>query len=257
MASAWLTGAGGAVEGVLIPGLPAGRTAELVMSLNSVSARTEHVRGELSWDQVGKSWSLAHWAVGEGAGIGVAIRADGESAKQLDAVLADVRSRRHHIIDQINAATLGDEVALPLFTPRTARARVEKERTTLGVLCRLLSDRPELRHRLHEVERMNALLAEVREGASRQLVEKLHIRPGRVDIRNAMNALGLIHHYGGRPIPDGSPIRPKDEAIDAVLGYIARNKYAALPAPSRAEIANLLDREYYSIKPWPFSPLFA
>jgi hypothetical protein len=72
-----------------------------------------------------------------------------------------------------------------------------------------------------------------------------------------MDAVGLVHRYDGRPLPDGSTTWTRPSAIDAVLRRVAANRYAAGRLPSREEAAAILDREYFSVEPWPFASLFA
>jgi len=257
VASTWLTGAHGALEGLAFPGLPDGHAASLVLRADGASVRTEEARADLPWPEAEKAWSLAHWARSYGGDdIGVAIRANGSMVRSLRPVLVDLRSRRSRLFDDLNAHAFPDEIAVPLFTPRVERPRMDKERATLRVLCRILADRPDLRHRLDDVERMDALLTELCHGAKRRVDEKLHLRPRQVDIRTAMNAVGLVHRYDGRPLPYESGTRTRAEAVDAVFAHIASNRFAAPTALTRTEVAALLEREYFLIEPWPISALF-
>jgi hypothetical protein len=241
MASTWLTGAHAGLEGPVFPGLPGGRAATLVLRADGPSVQTAEARAELPWAEAEKAWSVAHWDRGNyGGDIGVAIRANGPVVRSLQAVLVDLRSLRSRLLGDLNSHASPDEIAVLLFTPRVERPHLDKERAALRVLCRVLADRPDLRHRLNNVQRMDALLTELCRGAIRPVGKALHLRRRQVDIRTAMNAVGLVHRYDGRPLPDESATWTRAEAVDAVLAYIASNRFAAPTAPTRTEVTALL-----------------
>jgi len=257
MASTWLTGAHAGPAGLVFPGLPGRRAATLVLRAGGPSVQTAGARAELPWAEAEKGWSVAHWDRGQyGGDIGVAIRANGPVVRSLQAVLVDLRSRRSRLLGDLNSHALPDEIAVPLFTPHVVRPHLDKERATLRVLCRVLAERPDLRHRLTDVRRMDALLTELRRGAKGPVGDALHLRRRQVDIRTAMNLVGLVHRYDGRPLPDKSATWTRAAAVDAVLAYIASNRFAAPTAATRTEVTALLDREYFLIDAWPISALF-
>ena len=128
-----------------------------------------------------------------------------------------------------------------------------RERTTLSILCRFLAHRPDLRPRLHDVTRMNALVAELCAGAQADLEAKIYFRRNRIKIRRAMTALGLVHPWG-RPIPGQPPKLDQNAAANAVSDYMTSHRLATRGI-TRNEIEATLKEEYFSVAPWPFFEL--
>jgi hypothetical protein len=70
-----------------------------------------------------------------------------------------------------------------------------------------------------------------------------------------MHALRLVHTYDGRPIPGRGAAGSKQDPVEAVLHYVANNRYAQGVHLDREEVADQLEREYFLVTPWPFHAL--
>jgi hypothetical protein len=178
----------------------------------------------------------------------------GVTLDRVTPVITAIRTRKRFAY-LANAGVNGEEV-VPLYPTHRAKRHLASELATLQILCRVLADRREVRPRLLETNRMNKLLAEIATGATSEVTDKLHLRRSNVEIRTAMYSLGLVHRYGGRPLHDGESVWTADQATDAVIGSVVSNRYSTGVAVSREQILSVLDKEYFSIRPWPLSSLF-
>jgi hypothetical protein len=255
MASAWLKAARGSTDGLVVPGRPTRCAAALLFAPTSVVLVFSGLEVSVRWDDIGAHWSLDVWRASESADSGVSLRASGPSAEAVVPVYDATRSKFNRLLYSLDVPERPGERVVPLFAARMARPRLGKERETLMVLGRFLAHEPALRERLTDVPTVDRLLAEIRAGSRSAVGERLHVRRGRVEVRTAMHALGLVHPYDGRPIPGRQPAQPKQDAVEAVLHYIASNRYAQGVQVDREEVADQVEREYFSVAPWPFHAL--
>jgi hypothetical protein len=58
-----------------------------------------------------------------------------------------------------------------------------------------------------------------------------------------MEAIGLVHPIGGRPVP-GDSLVARDQAIDRVVRHIAASPYAAGVMVEREEVGKFLDEDW-------------
>jgi hypothetical protein len=104
---------------------------------------------------------------------------------------------------------------------------------------------------------MNRLVSEMVRNSRGVVGEPFHVRRSAIEIRTAMHALKLVHPYGGRPIP-GDPLSvSQEEAITVVMAQVAGNRFAEGVTLDPDDVASQLDKEYFSVEPWPLSQLTA
>jgi hypothetical protein len=119
-------------------------------------------------------------------------------------------------------------------------------------LCHVLAHRPDLRSRLDEPARAGLLAEDTRSSHLVAPSPAGGLLPSTLAVHGVMQVLGIRHRFG-RPI-DGEPLPDRSALIERIENRMATSPYATSP-PRREKIADVLDREYLDVEPWPFRAL--
>ena len=242
-------------RGLLFPGRSwRGRGADLLLGSEGAVLAHNHDRVLLDWGdhsrwRLDDHWSVGAWARGRGFDIGVGLHVSGrylEQATPMRRRTTSIWDRWVHWFDETEAVALW-----PLIVGRPG---VTGDVALVQVLCETLAERPDVRERLNDPERVRRLVADmvhtrhtmrwVRTGARRRVVEVL----------NSMHLLGYEHARHGRPLPDGS-VPSLEDVTARVLDHIRGNRYAQGLEISEEFVRNIVERDYTGVAPWPLRAL--
>ena len=109
MRSKWFAHARPESNGLLIPGLPRRRAADLLIAEEGVTVAARTTSAHLPWSAYPKLWSAEAFASGRGGAFGVALKVEGE----LEAATAAVRANTRAVMNFFSRA-LEDGVVVPL-----------------------------------------------------------------------------------------------------------------------------------------------
>jgi hypothetical protein len=221
-------------DGMLaIPGRPHWRADLLLGREGAVVVARDGHRVPLGWDEV--------WSVGAGpeqgqVSVGLpAARAEG---------LPVVREARVHPDQPRRVPLRGGSFRMTL---------VQAEGDTVGALVDVLRDRAEVRERLWDLERVAALVADLRRGVRFTPFRREGARRTTFEILAALRRLGYEHRYG-RPVP-GDAVAGHDDVVAAVRRAIEANPHCDGLDISDDAISGEVERAYSGIAPWPFAAL--
>lgn len=263
----WLDGAYGSADGMAIPGTPSRYAADIRLAVDGVHVEKSGVDVILQWAEARSSWHLGSYVRGKNAfnqdvgpnvsGSGGFVNAGlytrGDCANRVVPVLVALKASRHRLpfTDPFKRG-LGSGNVIPLYAHRNTFA--SKDAWTIWNLCRLLAQRSELQSRFGDRARMEHLLRDIRQNPQSPIHEHLGMRSESIQIRSAMKAAGLVHPLGGRPVP-GDPLLTRDEALSIAVTRISSSPYSTRTKVEPGHVMEILDAEYFSVEPWPFSAL--
>jgi hypothetical protein len=249
----WLEGAHPADGGLVFPGLPAGAAADLVLRPEQAELRAADRAVELSWTDlvahhVGATspgwWSITFDRQSKGGGTGVGVAVDRPNAEGV--IELDRQVRRPW--DRLR---LQGPRSVPLCRSILGGLRVRK--AIVVVLCGVLAERPEVRQRLGDEDRVTRLAADLARGPYEVVMDHTGVRRVTVEVLTAMRLLGYQHQFT-RPLP-GDPLPTVDEAVVHVRERLAANPYAATLDVTDDQVRTLVRRRYLDVDPWPFGAL--
>jgi hypothetical protein len=147
------------------------------------------------------------------------------------------------------------DVPIPIVTgPRNWFSANEDERvSTLAALVELLRRRPELRERLGDPGRMEALAHTLQNG----LLGLPNVGDGMTrdvtDARVALRMAGYVHPLGRPPAP--GLLDPLEVVMRRTLERLDANPHRTGRVVDLEWLEEIVRRSYYDIAPWPFEPL--
>ncbi|MBU4216119.1 MAG: hypothetical protein KJ792_15895 [Actinobacteria bacterium] len=245
--------------GFLVPGRPAHKACDLVLTADGVRLRADELEIALRYEdhRVGGDqsvaagpdvWYLRPWTATRGGDpIGVAVEGHGGYERGV----AALRARTRTAFNRFTSRSVDGAVA-PLYPAPTISAAVDADRVVVSVLCRTLALRPTWRAALGDPAAVTALLRDVDTKDRRPRPEVTGLRRRTVETLITMRLLGYVHRLAGRPLPD-VPLPPDDEVVAAVLNRLIANPTALRPDPDT--VAALVHRYYLDVPPWPFDSL--
>jgi hypothetical protein len=180
---------------------------------------TKDVVADLAWAGYRSGWSLHPWHIRTGPGFGVVLAGTGASADRLRDLESATTTRCDRFNDRIEFV---GQAVVPLCKSGDDNERTQYDRAMVTALCTLLARRPALRARLCEQARTAKLLGAVRSSPMWGRAHRVGLGRHTSEISTAMEAVGLVHHIGGRPVP-GDALPTRDEAIDSVIKHISSN----------------------------------
>jgi hypothetical protein len=249
----WLAGARSDARGLLIPGGPHGRAADLLLGAAAVEASHGSVSAVLQWSSytktrrsgVADSWALACWG-GAGQGIGI----DGPET------LGPVRDAASSLLTRLAGWNLynrftSDYPLLPLWAVQHDPIWVMWQMPQAAALIQLLADRPELRSQLLDEQCTSQLAADLvhepnATGAG------LAVTPSAGAVTRALDGLGYNFRFG-RPLP-GDHRDTLDVVLDKVLSRLDQNAWGNVTV-SKQRATEVIKMHYLDVSPWPFSAL--
>lgn len=251
-------------DGLHIPARPH-RVASLTLGANQATVQAKSATVDLAWahhrsgpfdDLPQDRWTFVPWDH-EGPDArrqgGAALAVDGHYVE----ATAELRSRTGGPrlgSDRLRAA----RPKVPLYQRRLASSWVcAADLAVLDALCALVAQRPELRPRLAERARVERLLADITGHPHGDHVPALRLRTVAVDSVQALRDLGYTHPHGGRPFPGATPV-PTDRVVADVLMRLRGTRpddRSRFEPKYAADVADLVDRAYARVEPWPFAAL--
>ena len=123
----------------------------------------------------------------------------------------------------------------------------------LWALCGILHDRPYLRARLADRDRVVALARELNEQPLALFASGTGLGRDSVDIHTALVTLGYTHPYT-RPLARGTT-PSVEEVTSQVVAALASNPYRVGRTTDVRQVQQIVSREYVEVEPWPFAAL--
>ncbi len=249
----WIAGALALSDGLLLPGRPRSRAADLLLTPGGVTIFAAGRSADLAWDdhrRAAHTDQPSGWHVGGyfwGASqTGIALVTWGDAAT----VIAGVRRITHASGTGLPGTV--PTVAVPL-QPLVAYGIVAQY-VTIEALCTVLAERPAVRGRLADLARTRPLAAAL---AASRLGPRgdpdVVLRSG-VEVLTALKAVGYVHRLHGRPVP-GDPLPDRVQAYARVRDHLDRSPYARRTEIRPETVARLVGSEYLDVAPWPFHAL--
>lgn len=254
--------------GLLIPGSPGRRCASARLTADGLVLEKAAVSAVLTWDEFSSDWYIASYPRGPGRlwrrsfskqittypAVGSAVYTRRDCAERVTPVLIVLAGTRLHLraVDPLKHAFERGPV-VPLHKPRVNLSNPYRHDATIGFLCRLLHDRPAFRSGLGDHARCEQLRRDILANPMYPVPSHFGLRTKSIEIRNAMRSLRLVHQFGGRPIPGDDLIEPST-AVNSVIEAVALS-FGATHRVSEHEVREVLEEDYYSVKPWPFAAL--
>jgi hypothetical protein len=253
-------------EGLLVPGSPRRRCADIRLAPEGLVVCVGDVRCSLSWDQYPHDWFMDSYPEGPtrllpppgSSGLhipytGAALYARNSCTEMVSPVLVAMAMARRRLPfgDPLKHAFKRGPV-LPLYKPRSLQPALYRYNSMVGILCLVLHQRPDLRTRLAERTRCQHLRDDILNNAMAPLYPHMGVRTKSIEIRNAARACGFVHSLGGRPLPgESTPDKQADiEKVMKRLGTRARSSGFL-----ESDVREILHSDYYSVQPWPFGAL--
>lgn len=253
--SDWLAGAV-ASGGLLVPGEPKRRAADLLLSRDAIVVSHGQIRAELSWDdrmsQVDSGsdgWVVDSWSSGQSGPIGIGLRVTGRYAEST----APVRKAATTLFNRLNRF-LQSGTVVPLCAIGRISRGVDADRDAIAALTDLLADRPKARNRLDDENAVARLAEDLASQPHEAVPFKMGGKRKTVEILNAMRSLGYEHRFGGRPLPDDD-VESIDAIVPRVVGKIGANPNARGVEVSEDDVRDIVHSAYTSVSPWPFGAL--
>jgi hypothetical protein len=254
--------------GLVIPGSPVRKCATARLTADGVILEKDAATATLTWDEYSSDWYIASFPRGPVRlwtrsfsdqitvypAFGAAIFTRHSSAERVTPVIVALAAARLRlpVVDPFKHAFDRGPV-VPLHKPRMNLSGRYRYDATVGFLCRLLHDRPDLRAGLADASRCEQLRHDILANPMNPIPPHFGMRTRSIEIRNAMKALRLIHHFGGRPIP-GEGLIAIDAAVKSVMETMAASTSGSHRADEHA-VREVLEADYYSVDPWPFAAL--
>lgn len=262
----WLGAACFEHGGLLVPGRPSRRAADLLL----VPDRAElHWQGNvvvLPWDRFdgariadpdGSRWAVVGNREGQRSGpSGSAIAVTGELRPVCTELVNRLpRSLLPSPLFYRRTRSLRERDLMALKVRRWPDERDNASRDTVRALVGVLAARPQLRARLADGRRVRRLAIEMSAAACMMANPEPPdgIRRQTMEIGTAMRALGFTHRYG-RPVP-GDQLPALEDAVALVMERIATNPHAVGVEIDRDRVRHFVDRRYLGVRPWPFAAL--
>jgi hypothetical protein len=249
----WIVGAQAQSDGLLLPGKPRGRAADLLLTPGGVTVFAGDRSADLAWEdhrRVLRGGRPAGWQVGNDAWlaneIGISLLTWGDATTVTMQVRRMARSWRTGIPVPVGAG------AVPLAP--FASAGLVGQCHTIDALCTVLAERPAVRDGLADLRRTRPLAAALAASRLGPRVESDAWRRSTIEVTVALKALGFVHRLNGRPVP-GDPLPDRAEAEARIHEYLAHNPYARGVPIGHETVARLVRSEYLDVAPWPFHAL--
>lgn len=249
----WLAGARADSRGLLIPGGPHGRGADLLLGVEAVEVSHGPVSAVLQWSSYSKtrrsgvadSWALAGWG-NSGQGIGI----DGTEA------LGPVRDATSSVFTRVAGWNLfsrftSDYPLLPLWAVEHDPIWVLWQMPQAAALIQLLADRPKLRSQLLNEQCTSQLAADLGNEPN-ATGAGLAVTPSAGAVTRALDGLGYNFRYG-RPLP-GDHRDTLDVVLDKVLSRLDQNAWGNVKV-GKQRATEIIKMHYVDVSPWPFSAL--
>jgi hypothetical protein len=238
--------------GLFVPGRPERAACDLLLHPDGVRLSAAELDVHLPYEAYaapgGDSWTVGSWSSTRGGnGIGVGVHGAGRFA----APIADLRRRRRTLANLVDRLADRTNVA-PLYAARTINTRADADRDALEVLLSTLAREPEWRRQLGDPTCVTRLLHDLATQDHASIAHQTGFRRRDMETSIVMGRLGLEHPLRGRPLPGDA--RPDvDDVVNAVLGGLAANKYAA--PVDEASVRAFVHRHYLDVTSWPFAAL--
>jgi len=253
----WLDSARPDRGGLFIPGGPDGRGADLLLTPNDVQLLAKSEQVALDWqghsrhtDVNGANrWSVCGWGVGNTRPLGVGLNGPASTAP-IQRATGTLRNKL--LAWNPYNRFVQDGVVVPLFAPSHSPRWIGAQQDTMHSLCTLLAERPSLRPLLADPKSMSRLASDL---AQHSLANagRVGMLTTTVAVVTALRALGYEHNYFGRPLP-ADQLEACEDIVTKVLRHLAANRYGAVTA-SPKHVAEIVNRYYLDIQPWPFAAL--
>jgi hypothetical protein len=259
MNSTWW-GRARALEGrIVVPGGPHAGRVDLHWTPDGLELKAGDRAGlTLSWEDydaglagtdVSGSWHLTHWAHRQNAVSGLAITGAASRAPEAEPLRWATRGWRNALL-----GTDLDGAGLPLWALVRPTSQIRRESDTVVALAGLMAARPDLRWTLGDPAVTTDLVADIAHRPMATVAPRSGGRRVTTDVLVAMHELGYVHPLGGRPFP-GDVLPERDEAVDRVIARVHGNRWAAEGSDSPEKVAEIIDRDFLDVVPWPFEAL--
>lgn len=246
--------------GLLIPGHPTRHAADLRLAPDGVEVGAQGIDAtSLDWADLRSSltssggradwWAITPWSPGRGGQIGVGIAVDGRYVERTAGVRRATRSWRNRL-----NRFLQDGIVVPLCAVGHISWAVDRDRNTVELLCALLVERPDLRGRLAEQDRISELIRGLQTSKLDMPPYRMGARRATTEILTALRLLGYEHRFHGRPLP-GEVLPEIDEIVPRVLERIRSNRFAAGVVVDEDQVRSVVKRDYLDVEPWPVDAL--
>lgn len=246
-----MRGARPVTYGLLIPGRPARRACDLLLTpagaLVSARGRVIDLPYEDNADGRADSWRIGRWDYGRGGDIGTGVEGTGSYAESL----GGLRVRRGPVAAVTDLFDSRTHIA-PLYWARTLNTRANADRAAVQALCRALSMHPDWRRQLLAPARVSRLLEDLACQPHGAIEPAAGVRTATMEVLQVMTSFGLVHRFHGRPLPD-EPRPDPDEVVAKVVAALGSNPYGS--HPDAATVSALVHKHYLDVAPWPFTAL--
>jgi len=248
MRSRWFAGACAESNGLRVPGLPSRHCADLLIASEGVTLAAHDASAHLPWPSYPSLWSVTSVTSGRAGPIGVALEVRGE----FEAATARLRRKISSPFTWLPRA-LDDGVVVPLHSETWHVHAPESD--TLAALCTLLKERADLRERLAVSSAVQKLAADLADHPLTREWEHMGARRVTIEVLTALRAMGYRHHLLGRPVPCVGDAPDIAFLVDRVIERLAHSPYAKDLHVSPEEAAEIIEKHYLAIEPWPFHAL--
>jgi hypothetical protein len=264
----WLDSACGSEKGLVIPGIPARYSADFRLSADGAHVEKGGIDIALPWSAAGTSWHLGSFVRGRQSVtrsvpstpsdgiINAGLYTRGDYVNRMVPIFIALKSARRRLpfSDPLKGG-IGSSNVVPLYARRNGTL-ISKDAWSIWNLCVLLANRPELQPRLGDPTRMQNLLRDLKRHQLPVVRQHLGLRTEAIEIRTAMRGANIVHPVGGRPVP-GDVLMDRDEAVSRIVVRIATGPYSKDVKVTAKHVEEILDAEYFTIDPWPFSAVVA
>ena len=209
----------------------------------------ENVRSIMDAQPPRDGWAIVFWSTGKFDGFGVAIRLSGSYADKSASILSATRTFGRR-------ATSGTSLtgrSAPVLPGTTVMTRFEAEFWTLTTLCKLVAHDDRARARLDDAERVKRLARDLATGMLKPHPLGTGIGRDSTDIHVALQQLGFVHPMN-RPLTSVG-IPTVSEIADKVEAALRSNRFRVGRESDRAQIEEIVRRDYVDVEPWPFGAL--
>lgn len=219
---------------LLVPGRPRGcASLSLRPDIALLERPREHPLG-LAWGTVGSDWALAF----RHPRVDVVVRS-GPLKARLPA----------------DPSGWDDERRVPLRASPIRPALARAEGDTLAALVQVLGERPDVRERLWDLERVAGLAADLRRSVLVRPDPGVGVTRTSLEVIGALRRRDLLHRHG-RPVP-GDPVRPTEDVVAVVRAELDGNPHCRDIDVPDGLLRRFVSEYVTEVEPWPFGALTA